>query len=738
MIEILISSSVLIVAVCLMRTLLRNRISPRILYGLWGLVALRLLAPWFYPLRSLLEAWKSRVSVMNAVSQVHTQVIAGTTLEPLADNVMHGRLYHWDAGDGAVTLAQQAAGIDWQLWIMVIWIAGSLILLGWMAAVNLRFERWLRLNGSRYQGQLPEFVTRPVYVVEGLESPCYVGTGRREAIYLPKAIAGQEEMVRHALAHEMCHAMQHDRIWGVLRCGLLCYYWVNPLVWLAAFLSRQDCEMACDELAVKLLGEDERFAYGRTLIRLASGHGRAYSLLSAATTMAAGKGTIRNRIRLLARHPRTTAVMVAQVTAAAAGLVACTFSGGVEAEHAATESGAAAEGENGAGTDENGEPEEPGTAGGESLTEKDGSRKSGESHREPAEPVGQMTDSESWDGEVLSADTERPVGVGDELVLVKEEQWGIYYRLTFRRRDQETGELLPVCRSSRAESGPYVEVQRENSLSGPDFGYGSSFGGAEGRYEFQVDFANQERAEAMRITLYGDGADGDAEQSLSYRYETDNPPEVLSCSTHELVQGVDDTAAVLTDLVLYSNAAWLRFQAIETEEGTNEFAPKNLLALQVEQEGSEPVLCYPTVAGHGDGKMEYLFRFDGDRFPGSRLKALVVSESNGENPKNQELLSMQIYEAALGFAEAYMAEDYRLAGTYCTFPKQLDEPIGRNPDHPVSMRLAGINSEGEQTEQVYASYCFVAEGETDSYTYLSMTLEQVDEAWKVVFAGFEK
>lgn len=45
---------------------------------------------------------------------------------------------------------------------------------------------------------------------------------------------------------------------------------VNPLVWVAAWFSRLDCELACDEGALKRLGEEERIAYGKTLLQVVS------------------------------------------------------------------------------------------------------------------------------------------------------------------------------------------------------------------------------------------------------------------------------------------------------------------------------------------------------------------------------------------------------------------------------------------------------------------------------------
>lgn len=53
MIETLIASSVLIASVCLIRYFGKGRIRPLFLYSLWGLVVLRLIIPWFYPLNQI-------------------------------------------------------------------------------------------------------------------------------------------------------------------------------------------------------------------------------------------------------------------------------------------------------------------------------------------------------------------------------------------------------------------------------------------------------------------------------------------------------------------------------------------------------------------------------------------------------------------------------------------------------------------------------------------------------------
>ena len=66
MTEVLVSSTVLILALAALRLLLRSRINPRLQYALWLLAALRLLLP--VPLVS------SPVSVMNAAADVPAAV----------------------------------------------------------------------------------------------------------------------------------------------------------------------------------------------------------------------------------------------------------------------------------------------------------------------------------------------------------------------------------------------------------------------------------------------------------------------------------------------------------------------------------------------------------------------------------------------------------------------------------------------------------------------------------------
>ena len=251
-------------------------------------------------------------------------------VDDVSFEIESGRVYGFDHPEH---VALKAAGIDWQLWILVIWLIGFIGLTVWMVRVNRSLYRDLRLKRRKFEGASPEFVTIPIYTVNDLDSPCYFGYYGDEGIYLPSHVTEDEVSLRHSLAHEMGHVLQNDRRWGELRCSLVCMFWTNPLVWLAAVLSKRDAELSCDEIAVGLLGENERYAYGRTLVGLISRQSRIQDLFSAATTMTEGPKAIKQRIQILAKNPKRTVPMVIGFVMLTAVLLACTFTSGMETKN---------------------------------------------------------------------------------------------------------------------------------------------------------------------------------------------------------------------------------------------------------------------------------------------------------------------------------------------------------------------------------------------------------------------
>ena len=126
------------------------------------------------------------------------------------------------------------------------------------------------------------------------------------------------------LEHELTHYRHLDHIWSVLRSLCLVLHWYNPLVWIAAKVSRADAELACDEGTLKKLGEGQRGDYGRTLISLTCAD-PVSDLFLTATTMTGSAGSLRERIRLLMKRPRNTVLTLTAVILLVTLTVGCTF-----------------------------------------------------------------------------------------------------------------------------------------------------------------------------------------------------------------------------------------------------------------------------------------------------------------------------------------------------------------------------------------------------------------------------
>ena len=339
--EILLTSSVLILAVLLLRRAFRDRISRRAQYVLWALVLVRLLVP-----VSLPGADFSVLSAAEPVGRTVTERLEQREIYrvPLAPSPMgtapqvtspapqiegggspSGEAAAPSGGEEAfsypVIRERVVTAADL---LTVLWLIGIAAMAVWFLATNLRFWQKLRRTRAPYAAENCRY---PVYLVEaGLPSPCLFGPVR-PAIYLTPAVVASPERLRHVLAHETAHARHLDPLWSLLRSVCLAVYWFDPLVWIAAAVSKADGELACDEAAIQALGEGERIPYGKTLLSLIPVRTGPGSPLLSATTMTADKRQLKDRITRIAQGQQTRAAALFLVLALAAGVCAVTFTG---------------------------------------------------------------------------------------------------------------------------------------------------------------------------------------------------------------------------------------------------------------------------------------------------------------------------------------------------------------------------------------------------------------------------
>ena len=334
--EILLTSSALILALLALRQLFRRTVSRRMQYALWLLVLVRLLVP--MNVGTLAHNVLSAAEPVQAVveERLDTPVLYvqdGTERRPA--QLLPGKESQGEPLSPPSDAAQIAPADEYSLVtptyrtvtlseaLTYVWYAGMAGVGAWFLFTNLRFARALRKARTPYR---VEGCRYPVYLVSALPSPCLFGV-LRPAVYLNEKALQSPDALRFVLAHEQTHARHLDPLWSLLRGLCLTVYWFDPLVWLAAVLSREDCELACDEGTLRALGADERTAYGKALLALVPVCDKPQNPLLGATTMTSGKRSLKERITRIAENRQAKAAAVFAVVALAALVCAVSFTG---------------------------------------------------------------------------------------------------------------------------------------------------------------------------------------------------------------------------------------------------------------------------------------------------------------------------------------------------------------------------------------------------------------------------
>lgn len=248
MLESLITSSILIVVVLLVRMIFGKRVKAVVCYALWLPVLLRLLLP--MPL------------VQN----------------PLVYEPQETSEVYFDYGDDSVLAVQspqadenkQADISDESEYISLTDVISALYITGVaaLAAVFVVSDFVFRKRLKKTASQLDIAQSKlPIFKTNALTSACLVGVFS-PCIYICSSLDEQDCDVSSIIAHEQSHYNHRDHVWSFLRCLCLCIWWFNPLVWVAARESIKDSELACDESVVKSFSDSQRIRYGKTLVSM--------------------------------------------------------------------------------------------------------------------------------------------------------------------------------------------------------------------------------------------------------------------------------------------------------------------------------------------------------------------------------------------------------------------------------------------------------------------------------------
>ena len=161
-----------------------------------------------------------------------------------------------------------------------VWLLGMCGVLVWSGVAHMRLRRYLRRWASvetreevccRYAAQAQRLNLKhlpKLLVCPGLEVPMLTGLVA-PVLMLPQD-ASPEDGLDYALLHELIHYRRRDIWLKALVMLTVSVHWFNPVMWLMVRQVERDIELACDEAALTVLPEEERLAYGETILQAAA------------------------------------------------------------------------------------------------------------------------------------------------------------------------------------------------------------------------------------------------------------------------------------------------------------------------------------------------------------------------------------------------------------------------------------------------------------------------------------
>lgn len=334
LLEATIIASIAIVLMLLVRKFFRKWLGSRAIAFAWLLVAIRLLCPLSLPNPAINEirspyAPDQAIRPIAGQVQVRMKDLAGDLarmqyrLDLDRDNAM---VKTFRSIEGAIYNGRFAEGAFW------VYIAGAACVTVWFVFRNIRFRHMLRTGrvealSGKVETEYHQLCVRrrakplPVYYTDPLPSACLVGVFQP---YIALPLTSRPVETVRVLEHEICHYKGRDHLWGVVRLLCCIVHWFNPLVWLAASVSMNDCELACDERVVQALSEEERRAYAEILV-LAAARKNAPGLPVLATGMTMTGKKLKERVRSIVHNSKTVRWLAIVFSTVACAALVCAF-----------------------------------------------------------------------------------------------------------------------------------------------------------------------------------------------------------------------------------------------------------------------------------------------------------------------------------------------------------------------------------------------------------------------------
>lgn len=267
-----------------------DKLSPRWQYGVWSILAIRILVPIhiaryiLIPLAVRVEEWKFMVEsgLESAYTGVY-QVMDYGVVFPLVSEMPQ-----------SIT--------DW---IFVIYMAGVIVVLMNYTIQYVRLRKVIRRGEMLSQDMCDklqavcekyELKSCAAVTISGISTAFVCGVVR-PVLVLPQGMDVDEKV----LLHELLHLKNHDSAQSVGWCILHALHWCNPVMYYVLRQIGNDMEAACDQRVLEHLDGEERREYGGILLSMAN---EKYARAVGTTSISNGGKNITKRIQAIVRFKK--------------------------------------------------------------------------------------------------------------------------------------------------------------------------------------------------------------------------------------------------------------------------------------------------------------------------------------------------------------------------------------------------------------------------------------------------
>ncbi len=170
----------------------------------------------------------------------------------------------------------------------------SRLLLGWRSARRIA-RAGRQIDPMKERGAVREWPSHvPICESGSVTTPVTVGITQSTTILPADWSLWSDEKLRVVLVHELAHVRRRDPLVGFLAHVNLCLFWFHPLAWWLRRKLAATAEHACDDAAVRALGETR--GYAEVLIDMAEAVRKSGRRASWQSTGIDGSGLLGQRI----------------------------------------------------------------------------------------------------------------------------------------------------------------------------------------------------------------------------------------------------------------------------------------------------------------------------------------------------------------------------------------------------------------------------------------------------------